>query len=248
MRELYMSELEFKRLVNPPKNIKGLTELKHPERLLSNDSRFYKYNEGYERYYFDSSSPIICNVILTNKEHDGMWLLNKDGRLIIPGKIMDEEQLYEIEHNEPVTAIYETILKLLVDSNKMLNQNSIFGDFSIPSRISYILKAYRLDYISNNFPIYYNFYMGDFQNEIDLFVFMEVDQPESKVIPLSNYEYYDLVWYSRRDHQYNITTKKDRRSLFGNDYFVDVRREDAAIYLLDKIFNTENIFGKLDIY
>lgn len=72
MRELYMSELEFKRLVNPPKNTKGLTELKHPERLLSNDSKFYKYNEGYERLYFDSSSPIICSVILTNKEHDGL--------------------------------------------------------------------------------------------------------------------------------------------------------------------------------
>lgn len=161
---------------------------------------------------------------------------------------MDEEQLYEIEHNEPVTAIYETILKLLVDSNKMLNQNSIFNDFSISSRIPYILRAYHLNYVSNNFPIYYNFYMGDFQNEIDLFVFIEVDQPETKVVPLSNYEYYNLVWYSRRDHHYNITTKKDRRSLFGNDYSIDVRREDAAIYLLDKIFNTENIFGKLDIY
>ena len=248
MRELYMSELEFRRLINPPLKVKGLSELKHPERLLSNDTKFYKFNEGYVRLPIDTFSPIKCNVLLTNKEHDGIWLLDNDGEVIIPGKIIDEEQLYEIEHNEPITTIYETILKLLVDANGKLDIGSMFNDFSISYKIPHILNAYNLDYISNDFPIYYNFYMGDFQNEINLFIIMEVDQPGSEIVPLSNYECYNLIWYSRRDHQFNIKTKRDRRLLFGQMYSDDVRVRPDGIYLLDKIFNTENIFGKLNIY
>ena len=250
MRQIFIDDMEFKRIINPPKGNRSLQELTHPERLLSPNLKIHKYPEGYTLQQFDTVTPINCNILITNKEHDGIWLLDdsKNNRVIIPHKVLDEEELVDIQHNEPISAIYKTIIKALIGFNKTLNPGFYDYEGLLPLRLYYILKTYGLDVVNQDFPIYYNFYMGEFKDELNLFLLVEVEEPKDNVPPLLNYEYYNLIWYTRKDLKYSLTTSRDKRQLFCSRYEDDIRTTEEGITLLEKIFKTENIFGLLDIY
>ena len=72
--------------------------------------------------------------------------------------------------------------------------------------------------------------------------------PDFVTPTLCNYINNQSVWYSRKDHLYNVKPKIDRRSLFSTPYENDVRVTPEGFSLLDKILSTESLFGKINIY
>lgn len=249
MRELYLEEKEVKRLLNPPMRTRGLLSLNHPERLLSPSTKFYKYPEGYVRQPLDERlatfvvTPIKCNLILTDYYHTGFWLLGGEmGKVSMLEKNMEEEELYEIEHGESISPVYRTILKLLIKANPAIDPLLYATDDALISRIGFFLKTYyRLEVLSANFPIYYSFYSKDYENELNLYVIIEVDKP---AYPNNEFDHEleCLTWYNRTDHQ---VYRKFHKTKVNSP---DIRTHPKGREKLDKILRTEELFGKLNIY
>ena len=246
MQKLYLEELEVKRLLNPRKSDK-LIYLAHPERLLAPDTLFYKYSEDYVRMPFSTVTPIICNAIVTNQNHDGIWLTNGTD-VTIPNAIMGEEMLEYIRRDQPVTAVYATIVDALSGHNNSFVNHPFIYD-NIPDKIIKILELTGFGNIKVVVSILYGIISP---NELNLFVLIEVDTPDTKIPPLMNYSTRDFIWYSRADHVMNSNSlKRDNPvQLFMNRRRgYDIRNDKhRGLELLDKVFNTEIIFGKLDIY
>jgi hypothetical protein len=267
MRKLFISENEFKMKVNPPRKSEYLEVLHSPGTLLSPTTKFLKLPDDYERTPFDSESPINCNLILTDENHDGLYLLvdEEASTIKLPGGVLREEQLDTIRRNEPVTAIFEVIVEefgRLDPEVLVLNEpfyespgfnNKYFDDVS--SILTYIMKGYGwVDYMIHGIVLY-NFYMSSIPkeddvvipNEVNLFTIISIKDYKGNIPALTEYRNNNLLWYSRRDHQYNMNNKAGW-DIFDSKYKDDIRTSYAGKILLDKILKTERLFGKSNIY
>lgn len=249
MRKLFMDELDIKSLVNPVMKT-GIYDLRNPERLLSPNSKIYKYPESYVIQPFDTVSPLNCNLLLLDKNHDGIWLLinNESNSLTLPGGRMNEDSLYDIGHGEPVSAIYDCIIDYLIGTNPCIGDEYDYIT-NLNDKLDMILKAYGLKNLNERkYSLAYSYYNKNQRDELNIYVILEVDNPSTTIEPLSCYEYYRMIWYTRKDHLYNKRTLKDRHSLFCSNYKYDIRTDSFGITILDNIFSNKKLFGNLDIY
>lgn len=247
MRELYIDGFKVKRLINPPKRTRGILTLQHPERLLSPSSILYKYPADYFRQPFETTTPIRCNAVITNKEHDGLWLFNdvNNGSIKLFAKNMEEEDEDYIKHGEPISSIYRTILKFLYESiGSEVDPYGRITDDALLLRLKSILGTYGLSLVSTEFPIYYSYFMEEYNDELNLYVIIEVNEPGYPA-HFSETNKRLAVWYSRYDHEQYMKYHYHPEYIYTGD---DIRENPRGLKILDKILTTESLFGKLNIY
>lgn len=247
MRDLFVDKDKL-RLVYNPKESKKLEEFKHPEMMLSNKLQFHKYPEGYRNEYDSPLSSVVCKILLTNRNHDGIWLIAEDdkNKVSIPGGHVGEDALFYISCNKPYTAIYTTLVRELIEENPITRGIQLVEPIHVSSALEFVLNQYQFNLLTANFPMLYSY--DDYRGEFIIFVIKEVDNPSDTIPPFQYYGFQNMIWYSRKEHFMNSKTKTDRRTLFNTTYADDIRVTESGILLLDKIFSTESIFGKINIY
>lgn len=247
MRDLFVDKDKL-RLVYNPKESSKLEEFNHPEMMLSNKLQFHKYPEGYRNEYGSPLSSVVCKLLLTNRNHDGIWLIAEDdkNKVSIPGGHVGEDALFYISGGQPYTAIYKTIIRELMEENPILRGTRLVESFSIKATIEYILNQYGFNLLPGEFPLYYSY--DNYKGSFIIYMIKETDIPSISISPFNYYGFRNMIWYSRKEHSINSKTKNDRRTLFETDYKDDVRITESGISLLNKVFSTESIFGKINIY
>lgn len=247
MRDIYVDKQELRLKYNPKESDK-LLEFTHPELLLNSGIKFHKYPEGYHNDDGTKISSIVCKLLLTNDAHDGIWLIKEDdkNKISIPGGHLGEAELFSISNGFPYTAIYETIIRELIEENPVLRGTHIDENSNMKSNLEFVLHQYGFDLTRSEFPFFYSY--EDFRGSFIIYMIKEVTVPSCVIPPFYHHEFRNMVWYSRKEHSINRKTSRDRRTLFDTDYDGDIRVLDRGISLLDKIFSTENIFGKINIY
>ena len=247
MRDIYINRMELGLKANP-KEVPLLTELRNPELFINPGLKIRKYPQDYSSYMDPSISGIICKLLLVNKARDGIWLTietDKD-KVSIPGGHVNE---FEWDHyvTLPYECILNTICRELVEEHLML-RNGEYNLYNLnpDDLLIYVVSKYGFTINPKvNFPLYYSY---DHNGDLIIYVVKEVDMPDYNIPALSNFIINNSIWYSKKDHMYNIKAKIDRSSLFNSPYKNDIRVSMNGIGLLDKIFSTENLFGKMNIY
>ena len=245
MRDLYLSKLNAKTYLQAnPKDV-GLKPFLNLDLALPSDGKYLKYPEDYQLMPGDNVTPICCNLLLTNETHDGIWLLSnwKKGIITIPSKNINEYHLLNLECGRPESAIINTITDVIVDTDDPLVSAIRYNDGP-----RYILRGYGFECKYPEELFYYNFYT-ELETKYNIFMVIESDRPSRPIPTLSDFNIDGFIWYSKNDHQINMKNYYNKNSLFDSrGYQYDVRTDDFGVALLDQIFRTENLFGKLDIY
>lgn len=249
MRDIYIEKRELKLKYNP-KDTNQLLPFTHPELLLNSTIKFLKLPDDYINSMNTDISSIVCKVLITNYEHDGIWLTKEDdkNKVSIPGGHVSEYELLSIKEDKPYTAIYETLLRELVEENPMLRDMMFYEGSNVMDDLDFVIKEYGFTSSkgSAQFPLMYSY--DDMRGSFIIYMVKEVDIPTYNVPPLFCEEMRNMIWYSRRDHNINKKTSMNRRNLFGSAYSNDTRLSTSGVAFLDRIFSTESIFGKLNIY
>lgn len=249
MRDIYIDKKELK-LKYRPKDTFHLLPFTHPELLFNSTTKFQKLPEGYLNSSNTDISSIVCKVLITNYEHDGIWLTKEDdkNKISIPGGHLSEIELRYIKDDQPYTAIHETMLREMVEENPALRDMIFYEGSNTLEDLDFVIKEYGFTSSREGrpFPLMYSY--DDTRGSFIIYMIKEVDNPSYNVPPLSCEEMRNMVWYSRKDHSINKKTSLNRRSLFNSKYGNDTRVTEAGVSFLDRIFMTESIFGKLNIY
>lgn len=249
MRDIYIDKKELK-LKYRPMESDHLLYFSHPELLLNSGTRFLKCQEGYDNSHDVTCSSIICKILLTNYEHDGIWLTVEPdkNKVSIPGGHLSEYELPFIMKDQPYTAIYETIVREMIEENIMLRDTTYCDGWGVLDALDFVIKRYGFNPVEQQpVPLLYSY--NDACNEFIIYLVKEVDNPDKHIPALRCYEYKNMVWYTRQDHRMNLKMPVDRRkTVFNTFYEKDVRVMNNGVSLLDRIFCTENVFGKLNIY
>lgn len=246
MRELYLDLLEAKTYLQATPTKIGLQPFLNLDLVLPTNGKYLKYPEGYERMPLDNVTPICCNLLITNRNHDGIWLYAdwKKGTIDIPRKNMGERDLSNIEYGRPEYAIMNTVMDV-IDQNRDLNEVMMRHNLGIP----YILDGYGFEAVEMDFDhsFFYSFYT-ELENIYNIFYVIEVDKPMHMVPEISDFIFGDFIWYGKNDHVFNKRYYNKMPVFDSHGCEFDVRIDDYGIALLDQIFHTEILFGKLDIY
>lgn len=249
MRDIYIDKTELK-LKYRPKDYKYLLPFEHPELLLNSTTKFLKLPEGYINATNTDISSIVCKVLLTNHNHDGIWLTKEDdkNKVSIPGGHLSECELKYIKWDKPYTAIYETLLRELVEENPALRDMIFYEGSNVMDDLNFVIQEYGFTSSKDmsSFPLMYSY--DNTRGSFIIYMIKEVNLPSYVVPPLACEEMRNMIWYSRRDHNINRKTSKNRREMFNSVYGNDTRITTAGVDFLDRIFSTESIFGKLNIY
>lgn len=250
MKDIYLDRTDFEAKVQPKKE-NCLTPLLHPE-LVFNDTikhRFYPESIGHTAY---QSTGLICKVLLTNQARDGIWLTMEDDKdkISIPGGHMSDAEWKPELLNNPTNLIYRTLTRELLEENCYVQHGmEVYGleQFQPDDALNYVIGQYKLKVNTTmHYPLFYAYYLEDV-GSYTIYMVKEVDSPEY-VPTFSNYTQGQMIWYSKREHALNRKYKGDRMSLYHMGYGDDIRCQEEGIQILDSIFNTESLFGKLDIY
>ena len=244
MREIFLSK-NFIEQTNPSKK-NSLEKFSLINYILSPASEYRIFPEGYRPD--GTIIPLYCNLILTNKTFDGIWLISDDvdNSITIPGGRICEEELPLLKSGDSYVAIYKTINRRLCERNTAVSAVANFN-FPMEELMRYLVDSYGLTIDGGtNFPIAYHYKEGEM---FSIYLIKVVDEPTLSVPSFSNFmTNRGMIWYSRKEHYSNIRTPLNRASLFNSKYENDIRVSDAGVEILDSIFQTENLFGKLDIY
>ena len=252
MRDLYVDKQKLRLFYNPKESNK-MEIFYHPERMLSDKMKFHKYPEGYRNDYGSPISSVVCKILLTNREHDGIWLIAEDNKnkVSIPGGHVGEDVLSYISSSQPYTAIYKTIIRELIEENPVLSDTQLIEPMSIRSTLEFVLDQYEFNILPSEFPLFYTY--DNYKGSFIIFMIEEVDKPSENTLPFENHCFRNMIWYSRKEHSINSKNNNDSKryrmkTIFNSPYADDIRTTKGGVLLLDKIFHTESIFGKLNIY
>ena len=248
MRDLFVDKQEL-HLLYKPKESRQLELFENPEFLFSGKMKFHKYPEGFSANYGSSISSVVCKLLLTNMNHDGIWLIAEDdkNKVSIPGGHIGEDVLYDIEHSYSYTVVYKTLIRELIEENPIIRGTGFDDEINVNAMFNFVLNRYGFNHIlPTNSPLYYSY--DDYKGSFIIYMVKETDIPSVAVTPFTYRGFRNMIWYSRKEHSLNMKAKGDRRSLLGTDYDNDIRVVPRGLKILDRIFSTENIFGKLNIY
>lgn len=227
------------------RNNTQIVPLLHPELILG------KYEN--QHFYFNNQVccdgiPVIVKALFVNPEHDGIWLTieHDKNKVSIPGgHISDADMRTDCMDTINCTLareLYEEMAGIVYDDGIFT-----YRCMDPLEYIAFILSKYDLTAKIYNRDLYID-YPSAYDTCI-IYMIIEVDIPRSKTIALNTYVHRGaLVWYSREDHVLNMTTRRDRRSLFLDHAKDDIRVSSEGVQVLTKIFSQENIFGKLNVY
>ena len=172
MREIFLGK-NFIEQTNPNKKTR-MEKFSLINYILSPSSNYRLFPEGYKPD--GTAVPICCNLLLTNKTFDGIWLVsdNADSSITIPGGRMCEEDLPLLKSGDSYVAIYKTINRRLRERNVLLDSVVDFN-FPMEDLMTYIIETYGL-IIDNsiNFPISYHYREGE---EFSIYLIKIVDKP-----------------------------------------------------------------------
>lgn len=277
MKELYLERREFELKVNPKKSTSGLFPLKHPELFINRNMRTHLFPKGFQSQTWDNVS-IECCILLTNPIHDGIWLLvdDENDTIRIPGGfVIGDDGIWDMfaRFDKPYHVIYRTLIERLAEGGPATFRDSWYLDptmfpvmacdpkqpwtlADIQDILNYTITKFNLNIHDPAKPdeLFYQYKLTGSDNEtvtlqhIRIYLLKEVTLPIGPIVALTNYRNSNLIWYSRKDHYYNLREKTSRKGLFTSTYDVDIRTCDDGVCILDDIFRTEPVFGKLDIY
>jgi hypothetical protein len=251
MKDIYIDRGEFERLFNPH-HANQLQEVS-----LAQLSQFF--NQPLNPHYYPSSNqysnpyqtPIIVKILLTDKYHDGIWLVtekNKDKVSIPGGHVSDEEWAYR---TDPEDMIYRTLARELEEERVPglpCGDDAINKPLNPYMDVANQLINYGFHIIGGDSKFYYSYYLPNNRGSFTIYILKEVDYPKDYIEPYTIYEHYQMVWYTRRDHTTNFYYRGSRKELFNSPYTDDIRLIDKGIDILNLIFQTDSIFGKMSIY
>lgn len=253
MRDIYINRKELE-LKSNPKCLPMMTPVLNPELFINPSMKVLRLPQSYSSSMDMGVSAIVCKLLLVNKYRDGIWLVMEDdkSKISIPGGHVSE---YEWNHYNryPYNCIVDTIVREMVEEHPMLDI-TVIDTFSNSPEDALVKVISEYGFTINQsveFPLFYTYGSHDNVNYRDLIIYLvkEVDFPNQQRIPdFSNYTVGRTVWYSRKEHSINKRYSRDRRGLYCSPYDNDIRIDDEGVELLDKIFSTEKLFGKIDIY
>jgi hypothetical protein len=272
-KDIYLKRKVFEAKFNPSRNIERMNELHNPELFINPHTTAHYYTHGF-KYNVPEKVCIECSLVITNEEHDGVWLVMDDlsEKVDLPGGFVNEEDWRYASMN-PYYVIYNTIIRSMADANPMLRYSRDFDSYFMLPKIphmnqfrtllGYVMDKYGLPIDTNVkdhllFYIYRTRRVGlptgmaldptDDVPHLHVLVLVETPYPDYSIPPFSNYMSRYMVWYSRKEHRMVYNTSADRRALLCSPYDDDIRTEKQGLITLDAIFNNESQFGKLDIY
>lgn len=273
IREVYQDRKEFELKFMPERPKKpGLLSLENPERFIT-DHHIKRW--GYSPGFQDSVPSKIsfeCNLLLTNPFHDGIWLYmdNEHRGIEIPGSCITEED-WEYVNTNPYYVIMEALIRTMRDLDESYrNQALIDPILSMMEKPSTLAEledllhfvtgrvGFKVHNPEKHPLLYYQYWLYPSWSkkpiELDrfkIYALLEVSEPKFQIPAFENYTSNGFLWYSRRDHKYNRSMsggRNCRKVTFQSTYRSDIRISDSGVDILDNIFSTESIFGKLDIY
>lgn len=270
MKDIYLDRREFELKFNPKKPTSGLISLSHPELFITDKLNYHEYPKGFQDAV-PSKVSMECNLILTNPAHDGIWLVADydNDTLGIPSGHIDREWWEMYCTNHPYNIIYLTLIDAMVRLNPLYRDSASHDPYmrltlstqqafpDIRDILHYVIGRSGFDIYRpcRDDLLFYQYWVKSLEydeyvllRDMKMFVLKEVTIPEDRIPALQNFSNHNFIWYSRKDHYYNIRTKKNRASLFASTFKEDARVSDDGLSILDNIFQTESIFGKLDIY
>ncbi len=275
MREIYFDRKEFEQKYRPDKNpINGLCPLNHPELFITSKIHSRSYPEGFQSDVPELVS-FSCNLLLTNPSHDGIWLIKNDEKneIDIPNGYITEEDWRYVNKN-PYYVIISSLIRTLGTINPIY-RNTYMTDpmvsfidnptlASLRDLLFYVLGQNRFEPTNPSAPMlfYYQYWLPNAHlyemkhlhshckrlQDFTIYIILEVKEPVDKISPFTNYSKDCYLWYSRADHKYNRMTEDNKRSAFKSTYKTDIRLTESGLDVLENIFRTETIFGKINIY
>lgn len=267
MREIYFDRREFDLKGKFSVNKTGLTPLVHPEMYLTNKIKNYFYPTNFADN-IPSKIHVFCGMLLTDNIHDGVWLIEDDrnGSLSIPGMFITESR-WSSGYENPWRLIHKTFLDALKDLHPYLRDDIDpalqdigpwvkSNNYYIGDMITYAIHKYGVEFTTETMvkdgPMYFLYKEGlgihsDSSTDFMIFQVWELNKPDGHIPALMSLQCGNLMWYSRQDHVYNLQERGPRNRLFSG-FKDDIRTSERGITLLDSIFRTETIFGKLSIY
>lgn len=265
--DIYMSRQEFLLKFHPktPKN-GGMLPLNHPELFITDKIQTHRYPENFQQQV-PSQVSFRSELLITNEAHDGLWLFVDDENKrtsFLGGTITPED--WEYSHKNPYYVMFSALIRNMIEAHPICKHSMGIDPFlqmSVEPTLNeftdilyYLLRQFDFEVITNkpmlNFYQYWLTPIGYREKQcldsMRLYTLVEVVHPASRIAALSDYRHREFVWYSRRDHRFNLGTKSSRASLFRSDYQNDLRTTDSGLDILNDIFRNESIFGKLNIY
>lgn len=267
MNEIYFDKKEFDLKGNFSVNKKGLTPLVHPEMFLTKKLRTYMYPVNFADH-IPSKVRVFCGMLLTDELHDGIWLIedDRDGSLSIPGKCIGDMEWGASYDENPWRMIHKAFLNALKDLHPYLRddvdpalqtlQPWIASNYYIGDMLTYAIHKYGVEFTTESMvkdgPMYFLYKDGvgihsNYSTDFMIFQVWEINKPDGHIPALMSLQCGNLMWYSRQDHVYNLQERGPRNRLFSG-YKDDIRTSERGVQVLDNIFQTETIFGKLSIY
>ena len=267
MNEVYFDRREFNLKGNFSVNKKGLTPLVNPEMFLTTKLQNYLYPVGFADNV-PSRVRVFCGMLLTDNLHDGIWLVedDRDGSLSIPGKCITDME-WDATMRNPWRLIHKTFLNALKDLHPLLRDDIdpalqglhpwMSSNYYIGDMIMYAIHKYGVEFTTESMvkdgPMYFQYKDGlgirsDSSTDFMVFQVWEINKPDGHIPALISLRTGNLIWYSRQDHVYNLQERGHRRNRLFSGFKDDIRTSERGMELLDSIFQTETIFGKLSIY
>ena len=271
-REIYLERKEFELKFQPRHPKAGLLPLEQPGLFISPDSKRHSYPVGHQDLIANQTS-IECDLLVTNQFHDGIWLFvdNESDSIRFPGGCITEEDWMQVKKG-PYHVLYQCLIRSLIDIHPIIRQDAFsdplmnsLGEYTrlpnLKDFLNYVISRHGFKFANpGDEPVFfYQYYLypnsditGTVRplDRVRIYALIEVNDPDTQLPALINYMdrrgYY--VWYSRRDHKLNRSCRTDRKSMFQSTYNQDIRTSESGVDILDNIFRTEPIFGKLDIY
>lgn len=269
MHNVYMDRSEFLLKFHPKKlRRKGMIPLNHPDLFITNRIDTHHYPENFQQEVPNQIS-FKSGLLMTNPAHDGLWLFQNDrneSTSFLGGYITPEDWRYS--HLNPNYVIFSALVREMIDAHPICRDSvGLHPILQISAKptlaefmdlIRYLLVQFKFDvkYPADLKPrLYYQYWITprgrkdmEYLDSMRIYTLVEVPYPLDKVAPLSNHTHREFIWYSRRDHKFNLEARANRKDLFQAEYSNDLRITESGLDILDDIFHNEAIFGKLDIY